>query len=102
MPSPDPVREETGGGELLQLGEYGPVFELRSPHTVASIKADAAAAAISRRPIQCRLRHAREVVGTPAVTGDLIEDALNMIAGRDTRNLVRCRRCRKVSVQRVA
>lgn len=80
--------------EVVQVGEYGAAWELREPHTVESIRGDAARSQ-GRRPWLCRLGlHRRKVVGTPHLPNDdLVAAAVNVIATRGKSALTRCSSC---------
>ena len=87
--------------EVLQVDSYGPIFELEAPHTVESVKSDAGASEREKRPLLCRLRHKRRVIGrTYLPSDDPLTSMLALIAeGSSGKTLVRCERCRKIEIR---
>jgi hypothetical protein len=74
------------------------MFRLRAPHTLASIRADAARSAVCK-PRLCRMGlHVREQVGAVHVPlTDAVSAGLAVIASQDVSGLTRCRRCGAIS-----
>lgn len=84
-------------GELLQLnGEYGPVFELRPPWTVALVKDEDNGAVPGGTPWLCRIRHRWQRIGDVWTSTDcdrIVESVINLARTRDIAYLSRCKRC---------
>lgn len=83
--------------EAVQI-EGGPVYDLRPPHTVESIKDDARYSKSHPTPFLCRVRHRWQRVGEPHMDDDLVASVRNLIATDYDRFLVRCKRCRQISI----
>jgi hypothetical protein len=88
----------TSSEQVIQIGNYGAIFELKPPHTLESVKADAVNV---KRHGLCRLKHAYRVIGTPYVPEhDIVTATLSLLASSDGNRLVRCRRCKHVAERR--
>lgn len=86
-------------GDVVQIGEHGPLFRLRPPHTPSSLRDEVAS--VERRPWFCRRGlHLRIVVGDVHVPDDdLVAATCALIASANVSALTRCRRCRAVYVR---
>lgn len=87
---------------FARIGEHGPIFKLRPPHTAASLRADAERAE-GERPLMCRLgMHDTEVVGDVYMgedDDDPMEMMLALLASSDYSKLLRCGRCGRVRMR---
>ncbi len=84
----------------MQVGDHGPIFRLRDPHTVQSIKADAARADERRKPVLCHIKHSWRKIGDTYINAnDPVGSALSMIWMPVEDALVRCRRCGAISTR---
>lgn len=85
--------------EAVQI-QGGPVYDLYPPHTVESIKDDASYSKPRPAPFWCRLRHRWRRVGEPHIDEtDLTGAVMNLIATDYDRYLIRCKRCRRISLE---
>lgn len=88
--------------EVLQVGDHGPTFLLRPPHTVESLRADAGHAEANPKPWLCRIKHRQERVGDPHRPDPeeyLWDAAIAMISNGPYDALLRCKRCGAVTTR---
>jgi hypothetical protein len=82
----------------IEIGDHGPIFTLREPHTGDSLRASARRAADHSKPILCYIKHRNQVVGDPYRNDDdLLGTVLSLISSVDA--LVCCKRCGRVATR---
>lgn len=95
-------RRAVTNDELVQIGSHGPLFKLREPHTLESLRADAAGAEASPRRLCRLLGHRRREVGEPYLgedEDDSLKGAFALLRASDVSALTRCERCGAVSIK---
>ena len=91
----DVVRED-----VLQVGEHGPIYRLRPPHTVTALRASLSASLDQQVPLRCRIKHKWRIVGEVYIDPeDPMGTTLSMIWMGVSGTLAHCERCGAVATR---